>query len=533
MTSMEKEELTRCEGRIKRLAQEKSYLQLVNNLMMQLSHVKGVESVVEKILSILLDNLGGSNLLLYYSMGSELWCVDAYGEKRTIEQITDETVQRAFTSREFVEVVYDFERSKMMTPEFTKASCWAVPLLVDNELVGVLKLDDVLMATAEVRTQLELFFRYAALVLKNEISNYAILHKAYDALTETNAQLTKEIRQRTEAENSLRITQFAVDHASDCLFWITPDARFANANDSACRRLGYSRDELLTLTVFDVDPEFPAESWGAHWLEIKERKTFTIETKHKTKSGEIFPVEVTVNYAEYEGAAYNFAFARDISDRKRAEEALHSANRELEQAVAARTLELENTLVRLRMELEERRRVEEKLLITQFSVDNSADVIFWVRPDGSFSNWNKAACDLLNYSSQDLAQLKAFDLNPEHRGAAWLAHWRELKQQGSLRFEAVLGGKDGMKIPVEITANHVVFNDQEYNCSFVRDISERKQMDEELKKHREHLEVLVKERTAEIEQQKAEVDRMNKLFVGRELRMIELKAIIKKLEARS
>jgi len=282
--------------------------------------------------------------------------------------------------------------------------------------------------------------------------------------------------------------------------------------------------------VFDVDPDFPPAAWVAHWQELKERKAFTIETKHRMKSGEIFPVEVTLNYVEYEGAAYNFAFARDISDRKRAEEALQSANQKLEGAVAERTAELETTLAQLREELAERRRLEEKLQITQFSVDSSADVIFWVRVDGSFAYWNKAACDLLGYSSQDFGRLKAFDLNPEHQGAAWLAHWQELRQQGALRFETLLARKDGVKVPVEITANHFEFNGQEYNCGFVRDISERKQMDEELTKHREHLEELVEVRTAEIEKKKAEVERLNKLFVGRELRMIELKEKIRELE---
>ncbi|MEW6187021.1 MAG: PocR ligand-binding domain-containing protein [Thermodesulfobacteriota bacterium] len=66
---------------------------------------------------------------------------------------------------------------------------------------------------------------------------------------------------------------------------------------------------------------------------------------------------------------------------------------------------------------------------------------------------------------------------------------------------------------------------------FSRDITERKQGEEELKKHRDRLEELVKERTAELETKIKEIDRMNKIFVGRELRMIELKERIKALEA--
>lgn len=126
------------------------------------------------------------------------------------------------------------------------------------------------------------------------------------------------------------------------------------------------------------------------------------------------------------------------------------------------------------------RQAEERLLITQFSVDSSADAIFWVKPDGSFSYANKAACSLLGYSYQEILQLKTSNLNPEHQGATWQSHWNELRQQRFLRFETALIRKDSVQIPVEITANHVRFSDQEYNCASVRDISERKRAEKAL-----------------------------------------------------
>lgn len=328
------DELAQCMERTRKLAKDKSYLQLVNNLMLQLGAVSGIDTVIDNMLRMLLDNMGGTNVSLYYFMDAGLYSADVYNRKRRIEKIDDEIVQRVFDSHAFVEVEHDFEQIRMMTPEFTRASTWGVPLMVGDELVCVLKLEDMLMAAVEIRQQLEPFLKYSALVLRNEISGYARLKKTNDELNETNARLSAEIEQRKQTECTLHMTQFAVDHASDSLFWITADGGFANVNDSACRRLGYSRDELLRLTVFDVDPAFPREAWEAHWREIKERKSFTIETMHRTKAGESFPVEVTVNYVEYEGAEYNFAFARDISERKRAEEELRKANEELESRLA-------------------------------------------------------------------------------------------------------------------------------------------------------------------------------------------------------
>ena len=113
-----------------------------------------------------------------------------------------------------------------------------------------------------------------------------------------------------------------MDHAADPVFWIAPDARVVYANSRACEQLGYSREELLAMTVHHFDPDFPAEVWPKHWEELKRRGSMTFESRHRTKDGRLFPVEITVNYLAFAGKEYNCASARDISDRKRAEEAL-------------------------------------------------------------------------------------------------------------------------------------------------------------------------------------------------------------------
>jgi PAS domain S-box-containing protein len=128
-----------------------------------------------------------------------------------------------------------------------------------------------------------------------------------------------DITERKRFEEALRLTQFSVDSAPDAVYWMSPDARFIYANDAACRALGYSRDELLTMSVHDIDPDFPAGVWPGHWADVKRRRSFLLETTHRRKDGRTFPVEVSVNFLEFEGREYNCAFARDITDRKRAE----------------------------------------------------------------------------------------------------------------------------------------------------------------------------------------------------------------------
>ena len=122
-------------------------------------------------------------------------------------------------------------------------------------------------------------------------------------------------------EESLQLTQFTVDKGPDDIVWLGPDAQFLYVNDAACRTLGYSREELLSMKVHDIHPDpRSAEVWPAHWAELKQRRSFTFETEHRRKNGQIFPVEITVNYIEFAGQEYNCAFFRDITERKRLEE---------------------------------------------------------------------------------------------------------------------------------------------------------------------------------------------------------------------
>lgn len=138
-----------------------------------------------------------------------------------------------------------------------------------------------------------------------------------------------EITERKRAEHDLLLTQFAVDHASDAVYWIDENARFVYINDAACESLGYSREELLQMGVGDIDPIFPMDRWREIWEENRAQGFSAFETLHKTKQGRVFPVEIKVNFIEYGGSSLDCAYARDISERKQSEEALRKANRTL------------------------------------------------------------------------------------------------------------------------------------------------------------------------------------------------------------
>ncbi|MDD2760807.1 MAG: diguanylate cyclase [Methylomonas sp.] len=125
-----------------------------------------------------------------------------------------------------------------------------------------------------------------------------------------------DITSARELEKILRLRQFSLDHADEQVYWIDSDARFIDISENARRKLGYSREESLNLTVGDVDATFPVEQWGEHWQELKTKGSLRFESIHKTKDGRTYPVEIIANFFEYDGREYNCALVRDITERK-------------------------------------------------------------------------------------------------------------------------------------------------------------------------------------------------------------------------
>ena len=156
----------------------------------------------------------------------------------------------------------------------------------------------------------------------------------------------------------------------------------------------------------------------------------------------------------------------------------HAAS--LESSVRERTLELEAANKRLESEVAERRRSEEALRFTQFSVDNAPEAMFWAAPDGRLLYANAATCRTSGYSAQELQGLGISDIVPEIGGDAWPSFRVSLQASRHRTFETRLRGKDGGEIPIEFTAAFFTFGGQELFCASARDITRRKQILAEL-----------------------------------------------------
>ncbi|ALI99917.1 PAS domain-containing sensor histidine kinase [Rufibacter tibetensis] len=140
-----------------------------------------------------------------------------------------------------------------------------------------------------------------------------------------------DITEQKKAEAELIKFKIISDYAFDAFILMRQDGTFAYLNDLALQRWGYTKEEALTLRVPDVDPIYQEEEFNAAFAQAQELGALPpFETLHKRKDGSIYPVEVSMGGIILDGQPHMFAVARDITERKQAEETLKRRNEELQ-----------------------------------------------------------------------------------------------------------------------------------------------------------------------------------------------------------
>jgi PAS domain S-box-containing protein len=134
--------------------------------------------------------------------------------------------------------------------------------------------------------------------------------------------LARDITISQRFEESLKLTQFAMDKMADMTFWAAMDGRIIYVNESACTTLGYTKDEFMKMKILDIDADFDEKKLILHLEEVKERGCLKNEARQVKKDGTIIPVDLTINYLKNDDKEYICTFAKDITNRKLAELAL-------------------------------------------------------------------------------------------------------------------------------------------------------------------------------------------------------------------
>lgn len=254
--------------------------------------------------------------------------------------------------------------------------------------------------------------------------------------------IARDVTLQKAARREMEFKSFCLNTSADAVAWTDAESNFVYVNDSYARMVGYSVDELLGMRVLDVDVTMNPERWRAHWTELKTKRSMRFESKLAARNGGVTQVELSLNYREFDGAGYNFAFIRDITERNRTLRALEK---------------------------------------TQFSLDHSAEPINWTNANGEFLYANEAYLRMMGYSWEELQSMQVPDINAEMRQGGWEAHWKELKSKKNILKNAEVRTKDGRIIQIELSLNYREFDGQEINFAFIRDISRRVEIENQLK----------------------------------------------------
>ena len=151
--------------------------------------------------------------------------------------------------------------------------------------------------------------------------------------------IVRDIAERREAEEALKESERRFrqlfERSTDALLVHDEEGRMVDCNEEACRSLGYTREELLRLSVRDFAVDLLSEEekrkGDTPWRRAMNAEPGTLvglhENEHRRKDGTTFPVEVHVDFIDYGGKRMMLASVRDITERKQAEEALRESEK--------------------------------------------------------------------------------------------------------------------------------------------------------------------------------------------------------------
>jgi PAS domain S-box-containing protein len=275
------------------------------------------------------------------------------------------------------------------------------------------------------------------------------------AIAIENAQLyeqaQQEIAERKQAEESLRESEnrqrALFEHASDSIFISDPvNRRFVDFNEIAASRLGYTREELLELSINDISPTFPPERLRELIRSQQEGETHILESAHRRKDGTEMPVEISTRAVAYGDQQVILSFARDITERKQVEEALR--------------------------ESEERYRA---------LIDGSPNSITALQ-DGRIVFINPGGARMLGYPNpDDVVGLAAMDLiAPEYHAMAAERLEQVAAGQSNLPAEIGILKSDGGTMIMESMSIPIALDNRPATLIVAQDITERKQAEEQI-----------------------------------------------------
>lgn len=262
--------------------------------------------------------------------------------------------------------------------------------------------------------------------------------------------------------------------------------RIVEFNRSAYESLEYTKDEFEKLGIADFEILEASEDIAEHLEKIKKDGSDTFETKHLTKSGAIRNVVVNAKAIELGGKRYCQSIFTDITERKRAAEKLHLYRERLRAAKLQRE-------IAARKRIQKAARQNEQYLAAIISTSQDSIIVF--DSDGRFEFANDATFEIFGWPKDELMGEHFMKIVSSDRHEYVKRQWRKVKEGDSAPYEIDITGKDGKRRTLLISHRRMRFDRRLKHCLVVKDITPRRQMEDDLREVIKRLEVHDREKT--------------------------------------
>ena len=142
----------------------------------------------------------------------------------------------------------------------------------------------------------------------------------------------RNITKRKIIDDELQLVRHSIEYGAYPFLWVQKDSSFFYVNHAICNLLGYSQDQLCSMCVSDIDPDYNPDMWPGFWEVLKSRKTMVFKTIQIAKNGEKIPVEVMANFLEFKNSEHVFAYVKDIREIQKYEQEKDLLSNQLQQA---------------------------------------------------------------------------------------------------------------------------------------------------------------------------------------------------------
>jgi PAS domain S-box-containing protein len=260
----------------------------------------------------------------------------------------------------------------------------------------------------------------------------------------------QDISERKRIEGELEKALFTLDHTGDAAIVFSDNGKIVYANDTTSKLLGYTPEELRELHINDFDHAASLEDFERALVRLKTVGPYVFETVHMTKTGEAIPVEVSLSLLRMSGEDMMISISRDITERKRSEQALRDSQARLKEIFAI-----------------------------------APEAVITVGGDLDIQLFNKGAERIFGYRADEVLGESMDVLIPARLHDSHREHIAQFERSGNTyrmmdERNTILGvRKDGSEFPASASVSKLEVNGEKLFTVLLLDITERKRVEEE------------------------------------------------------